>query len=278
MNALPRVLLCVAALGFSLVRAAESIELPVWDGVPPGSEKATEKETWEERGKDGVPNRAVRQVHRPTIAVFLPEPAKATGLGVLIAPGGGNEHVTIDLEGYEVARWLAAQGIAGIVLKYRLSATPGGIYTAEHPLADARQALKLVRTRAREWGIEPAKLGMMGFSAGGMLTIRAGTALAKEERPAFLASIYGGAPADMETLPADLAPLFLVHANNDRAENSLKLYTMARAAKVSAELHLFPSGGHGFGLGKPGTPPAAWPHLFKAWLTTGGFLPSAPKT
>jgi acetyl esterase/lipase len=261
-------------LALALARGASPLELPVWDGVPPGSEKATEKETWEERGKDGVTNRAVRQVHRPTITVHRPA-GNNTGVAVLIAPGGGNEHVTIDLEGHEVARWLASQGITGIVLKYRLSGTPGGIYTAEHPLADAMQALKVIRRHAAEWGIVPAKIGMMGFSAGGTLTVRAGVVPEKTDRPAFLAPIYGGPPEGMTALPPDLAPMFLVHANNDRAENSVKLYTMARDQKISAELHLFASGGHGFGLGKPGTPPAEWPRLFKAWLVTNAFLPAA---
>ena len=173
----------------SLIRAADPIELPVWSGVAPGSEGRNEKETWEERGKNGVINRAVRQVHAPTISVYLPETAKNTGVAVLIAPGGGYEHVTIDLEGHDVARWLATQGVAGIVLKYRLPKTPGDVYTPDHALADAVEALKVIRTHAAEWKIDSAKLGMMGFSAGGNLTALAGTKPAKAERPAFLAPI-----------------------------------------------------------------------------------------
>jgi acetyl esterase/lipase len=264
-----RLLLCVVAWWcLAKSRAAEPLELPVWAGEPPGTPAKHEEEKWEERGKAGVINRAVRQVHRPTIGVYLPDKMRATGVAVLIAPGGGYEHVTIDLEGNDVARWLAEQGIAGIVLKYRLPKTPGEIYTTDTALADAREALKLVRSRAREWRIDPAKVGMMGFSAGGNLAALAGTKLPATARPAFLALMYTPIAADFGVIPADTPSAFIVQADNDPlgTEGSVRFYQGLRANKTPAELHLFADGGHGFGLGKAGSPAANWPRLFREWL------------
>lgn len=267
--------LLIAFLVSLAARAATPIELPVWPGVAPGSEGRTEKEIWQERGKDGVVNRAVRQVHTPTLTVFLPEKKTAPAVAVLIAPGGSFEHVTIDLEGFDVARWLATQGIAAIVLKYRLPETPGKIYTIEHPLADAVAGLKVIRQHATEWNIDPAKVGMMGFSVGANLTALVGTRPPKAERPAFLAPIYpSDIPESYGPAPADVAPTFLVQANDDPfgTDNSLRFYTWVRAQKVPVELHLFAHGRHGFGLGRPGTEAADWPRLFVNWLSATGIL------
>ena len=264
---------------FSCARGAAPFELPVWSGVAPGSEGRHEPEKWEERVKNGVTDRAVRQVHQPTITIYLPEKAKATGVAVLLAPGGGYEHVTIDKEGHDVARWLVTQGVAGIVLKYRLPRTPGNVYTDDTALADAIEALKLVRQHASEWGIERQKLGMMGFSAGGNLAARAGTRGDAATRPSFLALIYPSVPEGIgASVPADVAPTFIVQAHDDMlgTENSIRFYQWVKARKVVAELHLFANGGHGFGLGKPGTATTHWPALFRDWLAATGFLPAAP--
>lgn len=265
----------LAGLTVSPARAADPyFELPIWPGIAPGSEGRTEKETWEERGKNGVVNRAVRQIHTPTIFLYLPAKTKATGVAVLIAPGGGYEHVTIDLEGHDVARWLVSQGVAAAVLKYRLPKTPGNVYTADHALADAVEALKVMRAHAAEWQIDPAKLGMLGFSAGGNLTALAGTKPPKEARPAFLAPIYPSIPENLAPVPSDVAPTFIVQATDDAlgTDNSIRFYTWVRAQKAPAEVHLFAKGGHGFGLGRAGTPAAEWPKLFIAWLETTGFI------
>jgi endo-1,4-beta-xylanase len=263
---------CVGAL--SLVRAAESAELPVWPGIAPGSEGQHLGETWEERGKNGAIDRAVRQVHQPTITVYLPTRELATGAAVLLAPGGGYEHVTIDKEGHDVARRLVSKGIAGIVLKYRLPKTPGAAYTSETSLADAAQALKVIREHAKEWGLDPAKVGMAGFSAGGNLAALAGTKLPKEQRPSFLGLIYASVPENFGEIPADTPPTFIAQANDDPlgTENALRFYQWMRAKKRSAELHLFLKGGHGFGLGQAGTPAAQWPELFVTWLEASGFV------
>jgi acetyl esterase/lipase len=270
-----RILPLLASFAAALAcHAAAPIELPVWPGVAPHSENHTDQETWQERGKNGAPDRAVRHVNIPTITVYQPEPASASHLAILIAPGGGYEHVTIDKEGHDVARWLAAHGITSAVLKYRLPKTPGGGYTVDDAYADAMQALKVMRAHAGGWHFDPAKLGMMGFSAGGHLTILAGTKPPKNERPAFLVPMYPAVPDGYESA-SDLAPIFIGQASDDpllNSGNALRFYTWARSQKAPIELHLFLNGGHGFGLGKPGTPTAEWPELFLAWLHSIGLL------
>lgn len=258
--------------------AGASTELAIWPGVAPGSEGATAPETWQERGTGGVIDRAVRQVSRPTLTVYLPPPALATGVAVLVAPGGGFEHVTIDKEGNDVARWLASQGIAGMVLKYRLPRTPGRSYTIDTAMADAMQALKVIRDHASEWQVDPAKLGMMGFSAGGGMTARAAVWPDASLRPKFVVLMYSGAPAGWKKVPPDAPPAFLAQADDDPlgTANSIRFYQLERDRKIPAELHLFSKGGHGFGLGKPGTPTVAWPGLFRNWLAASGFLSAQP--
>lgn len=256
--------------------ASSSSEIDIWPGTAPGSENATLSETWEERGGNGVTDRAVRRVSRPTIRVYLPNPQIATGAAVLLAPGGGYEHVTIDKEGNDVARWLASQGIAGIVLKYRLPKTPGQGYTVDTAMADAIQALTVVRAHAAAWGIDSARVGMMGFSAGGNMTARAAVWPDATLRPSFVALLYPAVPKDFGRVPADGPRAFIVQADDDPlgTDNAIRFYERERDAGIPADLHLFTSGGHGFGLGKPGTPTVAWPALFRGWLAANGFIPA----
>ena len=276
MSRTPRFWFFVVVLLCSRAFAAAPVEIPVWSGVAPGSEGMTAPEKWEERGKNGVVNRAVRQVHQPTLTVYLPEKSAATGVAVLIAPGGGYEHVTIDLEGHEIARMLVTHGVAGIVLKYRLPKTPGTNYTADTTLADALEGLKVVRAHATEWGLDPAKVGLMGFSAGGNLAAVAGTKPPPEARPSFLALMYPVVPESLAPIPADTPPAFIVQAYDDMlgTENAQRFYQWMRANKRPAEMHLFAKGGHGFGLGRPGSPTTVWPQLFVTWLGTSGFIPA----
>jgi acetyl esterase/lipase len=263
----------LAAALFSLARAAAPLELPVWSGIAPGSEGPHEAEKWEERGKNGVTDRAVRQIHQPTITVFLPEKKSSGAAALLIAPGGGYEHVTFDKEGVDIARRFVAEGVVGVVLKYRLPKTPGASYTNDTALADAVEALKSIRAHAAEWGIDPVKVGMIGFSAGGNLAALAATKPAPELRPSFVALMYPAIPESLGPIPDRVPPAFIVQANDDMlgTENALRFYTWMRAKKLSAELHLFAAGGHGFGLGQPGTPAADWPRLFAAWLAANKF-------
>jgi endo-1,4-beta-xylanase len=257
---------------------AAPVEMAVWPGIAPGSENVTAPETSEERGKNGVVDRALRQVSKPTITLYLPDKSVATGAALLIAPGGAFEHVTIDREGNDIARWLVTQGIAGIVLKYRLPHTPGQSYTVDTAMADAMQALRDIRDRASEWGIDPARLGMIGFSAGGNLTALAAAWPDAAQRPAYVGLIYPLIPKNFGGVPANAPRAFLVQADDDMlgTENALRFYQAERAQKIPAELHFFPNGGHGFSLGRPGTTTVAWPKLFRDWLASIGAVPARP--
>ena len=169
----PRLLLALLLLP-SLAIADESQVVPLWPGGAPGHEGKNVKEKVVESGKGQRHDRRVSSIHEPSLTVFLPPKEKANGAAVVICPGGGHRYLAIDHEGYDVARWLASQGVAGFVLKYRLANEEGSSYKVDvHALADARRAVRLVRGRAKEWGVDPARVGLMGFSAGGELAILA---------------------------------------------------------------------------------------------------------
>jgi acetyl esterase/lipase len=252
----------------------------------------------------------VRNVSRPQLKVFLPTKGQATGRAVIICPGGGYYLLASLHEGDDFARWLAAQGIAAFVLKYRLP-NPELVEAAHKPwvpLADAQQALRLVRTKAGAWGVDPGKVGIMGFSAGGHLAATAATQFARplaltpdslaNVRPDFAILVYpvvsfrdshghAGSRANLigpelstqqiDFFSAELRvtpqtpPTFLVHSADDQAvpvENSLRFYQALVKNKVPAELHLYPTGGHGYGFGrelKGGV--ATWTEHLRTWLS-----------
>jgi len=155
----------VAALGVASVAAAQDAAVPVvllWPNGAPGSDGKTSPEK--------VENGRVTSVHQPSLTLYLPAKAKATGAAVVVIPGGGHRMLAIDHEGHAVGRWLSERGIAGFVLKYRLAREEGSTYTIEgHALPDTQRAVRLVRSRAAEWGVDPARVGVLGFSAGGEL-------------------------------------------------------------------------------------------------------------
>jgi acetyl esterase/lipase len=259
-------------------------EYPLWSGVAPGSEGQSGEEKWVERGTDGVVNRAVSNVHRPALIAYLPDQPSAHGTSLLLFPGGSFRHLSIDNEGHDVARALCSRGIAAFIVKYRLPRTEGNIYTMNTAVSDALQAMKLVRSRAAEWGLNGDRVGMMGFSAGGDLAVLAAARAAKAERPAFLGLIYSGRPADLGPLPDDFPPAFILTAGDDRshAEPLVKLYQDLFAKKISAELHVYSRGGHAFGMKKLGLPVSEWLHRLTDWLEAEKLLaatpaPAAPK-
>ncbi|MET0553343.1 MAG: alpha/beta hydrolase [Vicinamibacteria bacterium] len=243
-------------------------------------------------------SRFARNVTVATITPFLPDPAKASGAAVVVAPGGGFRTLSMENEGWNVARALAERGVAAFVLKYRLNQTPADMAgfersmaemfagTARRPprpdprqmtaglapqVADARAAFALIRRRAAEWKIDPDRIGMVGFSAGAMLTMA--TVLAGEDaKPAFIGNIYG--PLAAVTVPADAPPLFVALAADDPffANAGFGLIDSWRAARKPAEFHLYEQGGHGFGMYPKETTSTGWFEAFASWLRMHGML------
>jgi acetyl esterase/lipase len=269
----------IAALALA---AADPAEIPLWPNGAPGSEGKTAAETLVKRD-DG--QRRIASIHRPSISPHLP--ANPTGAAVIILPGGGHQYVTIDNEGHLAAEWLAGRGVAGIVLKYRLAREQGSTYRVEiEALRDTQRAIRLVRSRAREWKIDPNRIGVMGFSAGGQLAALAslrfdagepGSAdpLERESsRPDFQALIYPGGVSADAVVPKDAPPAFLCAAFDDRgpAGTSLALTQKFRDAGVNAELHLFSKGGHGFGMRQRPLPVTSWTERFHEWMRASGLL------
>ncbi len=239
-----------------------------------------------------------RNVTSATLTPFLPDPARATGAAVIVAPGGGFLMLSMENEGWRVAKALADRGIAAFVLKYRLKPTPadmGGfeqsvtamfagaaqlqrrmspdeaIAGLSDQIADARAAVALVRARATEWKIDPARVGMVGFSAGAMTTMATALA-APDTHLAFIAPIYGSMEA--VKVPVDAPPLFAVLAANDPlfANKGFGLIESWQKAGKPVEFHLYQAGGHGFGLGKKGTTSTGWFEDLMHWLDANGML------
>lgn len=284
MRAFAILLLAWAAL------AADHSEVRLWTNGAPGSEGKTAMEV------DEPPNaehgyRKVTAVHNPSLRVFLPPREKATGAALIIAPGGGHRFLNYDQEGIYVAEYLNTIGVAGFVLKYRLAREPGSTYVIEeHALADAQRAIRLIRSRAEEWRVNPSRVGIMGFSAGGEVAALAATRFDAGKpaaadpvdrfgsRPDFDALIYPGIRANDYTIPKDMPATFLLCADNDRGpSNALAgLYPLLKAAGIQTEVHVYATGGHGFGL-NPNTrsksPIAStWQLRLGDWLRDIGML------
>lgn len=276
----------------------QRVEAPSQTGaIPlyPDLKPAATHEAWYKAG-DGY---IVRNVTAPTLTPVLPDPAKATGAAVIVAPGGGYMILAIDHEGWRIARKLADQGIAAFVLKYRISETPDddlafGAFAQQRmasvmkdvaagaPLLeetratdDALAAIRMVRANAAKWHIDPSRVGLMGFSAGAVTTIKVGVSPAASARPNFIASFYPSlAP---EVVPSDAPPMFLAIAFNDRLFGKQKLGVVEawRQAGRPVEFHGFESGGHGFGLGTPGTTTSLVFDQFILWLKSRGLMEPA---
>ena len=226
----------------------------------------------------------VANVHRPSITLYFP--SNPTGAAVIIAPGGGHREMWMHHEGYNAAKWLAENGVAGIVLKYRLAREKDSTYKIEgESLADMQRAIRLVRARAGEWKIDPARVGVMGFSAGGEIAALAavqyteGSPDAKDpvdrlsSKPAFQALIYPAIPKEMK-LSKETPAAFLACGENDRlniSQGQPELYLALKRAGASAELHVYTGVGHGFGL-RPASKGAVagWPARFVEFLDARG--------
>jgi acetyl esterase/lipase len=243
---------------------------------------AAPAEQVQERGKNGVTDRSITNVSQPSVTVYLPTGAKANGTAIVICPGGGYGHLAIDKEGHDIARWLNTIGIAGIVLKYRLPGAQammrGGDLQAEAQgarvaIEDAEAAVEMVRMNAARWNLKTTAIGMMGFSAGGHLVAMMGMVAPKESRPDFLVLGYPAIPPVL-AITTETPRTFLVAADDDPlvnpAEHAGRFFAALRAAKVPAELHIYSSGGHGFGMVKSGKTSEAWPAALVAWLKESG--------
>ncbi len=272
--------------------------IPLWASGPPGSgaQRPAEIMRWESykdaSGMSWYP--VVSHISNPSIIPYLPAADRATGAAVIVCPGGGHEYLALEHEGDAVGKWLSAHGVAVFVLKYRLAREPGSPYeVAVHALMDAQRAVRTVRSRAAEWNVNPSAVGIMGFSAGGEVAVLAATHFdnpvkgssdsvdALDCRPDFQALFYPGLPHAPLVLTRRTPPAFLCSADNDQfnlTEPMVRLYLDLRAAGVSAEMHVYARGGHGFGIREQDKPVYTWMSLFMAWLGDRGMLatPAAP--
>ena len=262
---------------------AQTVDL--WPGTPPGSEKWTYTEKRVENGMFGP---SVVDVSKPTLTAFLPAKGKATGTGVIIAPGGAFVALAIEREGNDVARWLQKRGIAAFVLKYRLmEQRPGGGMppmkdmdeAAKYAIADGVQALKVVREHAAEWGVSPDRVGVVGFSAGGTVAVSMVLNEEIKARPDFAGILYGGPFGGPPSLPRQLPPMFLAWAQDDpiSAQTVAKLFTALTPEGHKPEAHVFHAGGHGFGAKKQGRTSDHWIDEFYFWLQAQGLTGAGQK-
>lgn len=245
--------------------------------------------------------RLSRNVVVPTVTVFEPAPGKANGTSMVVAPGGAFHFLMVDHEGYDMARWLTSLGITAFVLKYRVARTPdrdedlltfrndlqarlaqAGATGQRLPVVeearqwseeDGRQAVRWVRENAARWNLDPARIGIAGFSAGGGVSIGTGLQHDAGSRPDYVVGVYPAWRPEL-TVPADVPPLFLIISDDDRsvpALSAIRLYDMWNRAGGAAELHVFGNGGHGWGmLRETGFLSDPWPSLLQNWMKFRG--------
>lgn len=256
--------------------------IPLWPDGAPGSE------LWEQvEAETVIPDWNMPLIHNVTQPSLTIYPAQnPNGAAVIIAPGGAFHFLAIEHEGRQVAEWLSQHNITAFILKYRLLKTSSepwkdsSEYMANRQSresemkelmkmthADAEQAIRLVRQRSAEWNVDPSKVGMMGFSAGGMVTSYMALNFSADSRPDFAAPIYGALFEDV-VAPSDAPPIFLVCAQDDElaAPATLRMYSAWKTANIPVEMHIYASGNHGFGMRKMGLPCDTWIERFEEWL------------
>lgn len=281
-------------------------QMPIWPGTPPSTQPMPGVESTRTGTSliGGKPVVSVTNVSQPTITVYPPT-GKNTGAAVVVFPGGGFQILAMDLEGTEVCDWLTSNGITCVLLKYRVPSVPydwhcdcraHNFQLSVPALQDAQRSLRLVRSHASQWHIDPNKVGVLGFSAGGYLVAEISTnfkrrtyapvdvADRESSRPDFALAIYPGhITADGHTLNRNVPvsretpPTFLLQAEDDHVDGvdqSLVYYAALQKADVPVEMHLYPHGGHAFGLRPTSNPITGWPPLAKAWLGTIGMIPA----
>jgi predicted esterase len=286
---------CSLALLLALALHAQQKVIPLYPGAAPGSENWTWNET--ESDNNIYHSNAIFNVSKPTLTVYLPDSSHApTGMAVIVCPGGGFHSLSIMQEGYGVVKWLQSKGITAFLLKYRLmhiqgsdpykqenedrtrkAADTGRAEVADMAIADGRQALAYVRTHAAEYGIDPKRIGIIGFSAGGVISMGTAYNATPQNRPDFIGFVYGGMTPTLfqAPVPADAPPLFIAAASDDQYDLQLlavQVYTKWVTAKHVAEIHIYAKGGHGFGLKKQNLPTDFWTDRFLEFLALQGFL------
>ncbi len=265
--------------------------VPLWASGAPGSEGMAGKQELIVPAKPGDSTH-LSNIHNPSLLVYLPPKEKATGAAMIVAPGGGHRFLSIDTEGTNVAEWLNSIGIAAFVLKYRLAREEGSPYKVEiHPYADAQRSIRMIRARSVEWNVNKAKIGFMGFSAGGEVAVLASTKYdagnpdaadpieRQSSKPDYQILIYPGIRAENVNVTKDTPPTFMLCADNDKGPSTAipALYLALKKAGVPAELHVYASGGHGFGL-RPNDPRpnviySTWALRLQDWMADVGMSP-----
>lgn len=282
----------VAALLAALsAPAAEPTVIKLWPGRAPGEAKDIGEEKYLER-KNPNDVKRLSNVSVPTIAIYSPPKEKANGAAVVVAPGGGYSILAIEHEGSDVCEWLNSLGVTAVLLKYRVPKREMQSPDNLAMIQDAQRAISVVRSQAGDLGIDPKRIGMLGFSAGGNLT--ACTALAEKRmydaidkadesdcRPSFAILVYpaylvdkGGALKPEYSVTKASPPMFFTHSSDDpvTSENSVVLYSALQKNGVPAELHLYATGGHGYGMKKSDHPCAKWPDRAADWMKSRGLL------
>lgn len=282
------------ALAVALQDPAKPEMLDLWPGRPPGDPAEGVEEKFES-GERGI--KKVSSVGKPTLAVYRPSKEKDTGASIVVCPGGGYRMLAFEHEGTDVASWLASIGVTAVLLKYRVPQRPGDSDN-QAPLQDAQCAISIVRSRAAEWRLDPARIGILGFSAGGHLAANASTNADRRAyesidsadqascRPDFAVLIYPGGVLDRQDkeklsaqmrITKDTPPSFLVVSSDDKgsAPGTLKLFQALREAGVPAELHVYATGGHGYGMRKSDQPWGSWTARCEDWMKSRGLLKPA---
>jgi dienelactone hydrolase len=290
--------LAILAAGVSCnapaARSTPATVIRIWPGAAPGTESWTGPE---ETADAELPNlgkvHIITNVTVPTVTVFRPPAGRSNGTAMLVVPGGAFRALPWDLDGLDTARWLNGIGITAFVLKYRVRPPQAGVppdrsfgdFTRrtrparDIAVADAEQAMRLIRSRSKQFGIASDRVGMIGFSAGAMTTAIVADSANASARPDFAASLYG-ALLSRAAPSARAAPLFIVAAQDDNeAAPALSLDMFARwtKSKRPAELHVYERGGHGFAFRTHRKTADSWPAAFKAWLTSRGYLKAASR-
>jgi len=301
-------ILFVFIYAFFMMTSFSQTIIPLYKDSIPNSKPSPNEESSTYEGENKI--LIVHNVSRPSLTVFLQPKEKASGAAVIICPGGGYSILAASHEGYDVAKKLNEMGVAAFVLKYRIPDDKTMLNKEIGPLQDAQRAIQIVRERAVEWNINPSRIGIMGFSAGGHLASTAGTHFNKAVienknntslRPDFMVLVYpvisftdsighigsrdnllGKNPSEEKIraysgelqVVANTPPAFLVHAGNDdvvKVQNSIRFYEAEQKNNIPAEMHIYPKGGHGFGMNNP-TTKDLWMERLKNWLDLNGWL------